>query len=805
MFCPECGMESPDDANFCEYCGTKLAKKVSNAVTKEVETEVQKEAEKEMETPQVLEESQPESIEQIKIVDIWQGCEPIHAGNEKTAKAKIMKIALAAVAGAAVLGGLVYINLPGYQYKQAMQQAQRSFTNEKYEEAVKAYRNAYQIYLDKDKKLADAALEELAGKYDMLITECMEKGEYVQAQGMFRAAEEAIEGIAGDYELTNENGKYVWLADDIMKLERYCDIGVAGQSLAAGEYEQACEKYESILNVCEGKEGYEQEIYVQAESGLVDARMQWAQEFMTKKNYGSAVEQYDALIEKCPKSERAYIGKSNIYLYQDDIPAAVEVLKANKTVGDEVEQRLTYVLDNTRMVERKERDSGGATEVWNYDEKGYLVKNASGNSGVIYHYDELGRLQQKVDAGGDRTITTTYTFDVQDRLAEEKSETRHTKDTTNKDITTKTYAFYDNGQKKEEKLVVQQSNQGGTSRIIEESAWDEKGRPRYLHSARQGYNTDYTYSSSGALLKVITTDATSGGLRNAKEYSENGTLLKETDSYGTITYNALGIPLYEGNQRGNTTFAYNEAGELIAAESDNDKRYYEYDDKHRLIRYTRFQGNKKEESECAAFNYNGYMSDGIGREGETGYKEFRFEYHWDDQNRLMSVDQYTQVQKLSHEKKKRYTDRYGVVHSDPKGMYVPKLSMDEHEKHPKFQYESCSEQERIASVWDGADGPFGEVIGHAYQNTGGVASAPYYQFVGNWKRKGSGSSKTEKEAEEKRYYGDVFTKEAEKITVWNSSGIQVKEKNSLGDPLEIYWNSDIYKYSYIYQFDGEIE
>lgn len=692
----------------------------------------------------------------------------------------------ASVAVVLLIGVMAYLSSPGHQYVKELKTAQKNFTKGRYEEAVTAYQTAYGIYQEKDNEKAKAVLTDMAGSYDKLISSQLESGLYEEAGATFEAAGNAIATV-------NDNGDDItecaqgctWLWER-EKLDLYIAVGEADSMVEEEQYAEACTRYKELWDtIYERTEDYIPELKERIKTGTEVGRFALAEQLIAEKQYTLAGEQYDALLAIVADNEEAHTGRVNMYLYENDVVAAIEQLeKAEKACPNEKwQERKEYIVANSRMESKKkynaddvEKEGKEALQTWTYNENGDVISEES-DSGEIkqFTYDESGKITIMKHISPSKSYNViTYVYDEKDCLIEEKNEF-YALETSEapKWITTNTYEYYDNGQQKSEKVVEVRDSE---EQILRDNMWNENGKP--LRESKGDEVKEYTYRDDGTLLTKTTTKRSSG-------------------ESTVVSYNALGVPVYDGEYEG-WNYAYNEAGELTSSWKDDTVITYEYDEKHRLVRYIceREAGTAKEDFKVlSASQYEMIRGDRT-----TGYDRMEKEFVYDDKGRITERYVTHTVEKVYYENRKSGAVYNGISYKDTtgKGVYVPTFAMDANTIYTEIVYGGCGEkdEERIGSPWEWND-RFNFDLQPTVPDSEGFRFADYYQYDGNWRVMSYTTNG------EKTNLGRLTTKETEEEREEKVTG----EKNIFGNVVKTYadYGQTAYVYEYRYIFEGKIE
>lgn len=686
----------------------------------------------------------------------------------------------ASVAVVLLIGVMAYLSSPGHRYAKELKTAQKSFARERYEEAVTAYQTAYGIYSEEGSEKAKAVLADMAGSYDKLITSQLESGLYEEAGATFEAAGNAIATVNSNEDAIMECAQgCTWLWDR-EKLDLYIAVGEADSMAAEEEYAKACTQYEELWNTIYGRtEEYIPELKERIKTGVEANRFTLAEQYIAKKQYTLAGKQYDGLLAIAGDNEKAHTGRINMYLYENDVVAAIEQLeKAEKACPNEKWQEWKdYIIANSSMVSKKKYNAedgkkGELQTTWEYNENGDVIKELAQGRVKEFTYDESGKLTMTNEewfvGKNTHSTITSFLYDEQGRVIEEKIEYNKIDTNAPQSITTSTYEYYDNGRQKSEKVVQVADSE---EQILRDNIWDENGKP--LRESLPDGIKDFTYRDDGTLL---TTTATYRG----------------TEDKEIVSYNTLGVPVHDGKYR-SWNYEYNEEGELTSRWRDGEVATYEYDEKHRLIHYLYESEAHVTLANLPIYNDSQFIG---GSKGTTGYKREEYEFSYDDKGRVTEQYFASEVEKYDYERREKGISN-GMVYSDTtgKGVWVATSWTETVSSYiTDIEYVECEPDDvmRITSPWERYMCKTSNFIQltSCIPESDGFRFVDYYRYNGNWKSLS-------------------YTRNGEKNGVWQSGEdeeVEVDgEKDAFGNIVKPTSGETGVIYEYKYIFEGKIE
>ena len=503
-----------------------------------------------------------------------------------------------------VFGIIIFKNAPDYKYNKYLKKAKQAFEQEDYEKVAALYEQAFDIHVNQED------LKKLVYTYDAKLSEMMKAGAYdtkmqKKINAIFESKEDIWDSLWADLdydELEKLLEDCVWIISKD-KTMYFFYIGQADQKYAESQYEQALQQYEEILSwTADKSEAYIEELKARAATGIENSELALAKQLIADQQYDKAVKKYDRILDMNPGRAEAYIGKSNVYLLQGDIIAALDVLKGGekKCEGTEVSERKDYIIANTivatkleyRQPEGKERYRFPKQE-WEYNEKGQLVKEISYND----------------TDGGWINYTITYTYNDAGIITLERVE--------NGDGAYSEYIYDENG------WLIEKQEHGWT---IEKYTYDEHGWLIEEQNKRNGFTGKYTYDEHGWLIEEQNVWGTDINRKNTYTYDADGVLL-EVHSYsdvdGVMTEDGYVVAdsahrVLKSSVGWEYGYRYSEMNNASSSE------YFESDDVLSVIGvYLTYKGNRIKEYE---YNEKGRISKIVysGEEGVVGTVDFEY-------------------------------------------------------------------------------------------------------------------------------------------------------------------------------------
>ena len=393
---------------------------------------------------------------------------------EKAAKTSSKKRTGLFIAAGGVLvvaiGAVIFFNSPQYKYRTAVSGMLQAAEEKDYENVRMQFEKAYGIDSD------SALIAKLMTLYDAQLIELMQGNVYdddteAEMTAIFQSRD-AVLSDAGETDAVldslNEDSGYTWITDK-KKTEKYFVIGWADKNYADHQYEAALAQYDEILTYAESAKAadYAADLKSRATDGVIQCELMLAGQLTGEQNYDAALEKYDHVRQLDPKREEAYMGASNVYLHQEDVLAAIDVLKTGSTqcTGSSLTDRRQYIIDNSVVATKAEYQSRNGekdafpTYIWEYNTEGQVTteKRIDSDNGdliasTVYTYDSNGNVIREDYPGRDeeeRTDWKEYHYDDKNRLTEEiMGHTGFDGKRTN-DVQT-VYSYYDDGTLHEE-------------------------------------------------------------------------------------------------------------------------------------------------------------------------------------------------------------------------------------------------------------------------------------------------------------------------------------------------------------------
>ena len=283
---------------------------------------------------------------------------------------------------------------------------------------------------------------------------------------------------------------------------------------------------------------------------------------------------------------------------------------------------ITYEYDNySRLITKT--DARGVTLSYSYDEVGRLKTFDNGFGCTSYEYDLLDRVVKVIDRNGQATIyeydelgnrsavryangtVVTYTYDACNRLKEEWL--------TDKDGNTISKYAYQLGKAGERTAITETDQQGVETNITYE--YDKLNRLVTETIEKQGnkLTNDYTYdkvSNRTAKETTVTGDITALADIDSQE-------VKVVEGTTTYAYNALNQLVTEHTPDGETSYTYDDNGNLVK-QSGETSIDYSYDKENHLLRATIQKGNNVT-VEAYTYDYAGNRTSKTINESNTTY------------------------------------------------------------------------------------------------------------------------------------------------------------------------------------------
>ncbi|MDD3793830.1 MAG: M15 family metallopeptidase [Candidatus Gracilibacteria bacterium] len=300
------------------------------------------------------------------------------------------------------------------------------------------------------------------------------------------------------------------------------------------------------------------------------------------------------------------ITKQEIYDENDILLSKQEFVydKQNRVI-----ETKNHILPNDIIITKTKYDSLGNTiktidgkgneTNYTYDIFSRLIQVEDNLGNIVQNsYDKNDNLvEKKIISSTNKTITTNYTYDSDNRLVSETNSLNKTKtytynklnqviSTTDEEGNITNYTYTYTGKVKTETKI---SNSGNKTTTY---TYDQMGNMLSVTDS-EGNITNYEYDELNRLVKQIYAD----NKQVNYEYDTNNNLVQKTDPNGTIinyTYDSQNRLISKNITNGNgvvgitsETYSYDEQGRLIEAnDSNNHNLEFSYDSLGRLINET---------------------------------------------------------------------------------------------------------------------------------------------------------------------------------------------------------------------------
>lgn len=687
------------------------------------------------------------------------------------------------------IGAIIFFNTPQYKYRSAVSSMLKAADKKDYENVRIQFEKAYDI--DSDISL----IAKLMTLYDEQLTELIQGNVHDdEAEAEMAALFQSRDAILSDVGETdtvldslNEGSGYAWISDE-KKTEKYFAIGRADENYADHQYEAALAQYDEILTYAESAKAAD--LKSRAMDGVIQCELILAGQLTGEQNYDAALEKYDHVLQLDPKREESYMGASNVYLYQEDVLAAIDVLKKGSTqcTGSSLTDRIQYIIDNSVVATKAEYQSWNnqknafPTFIWEYNTEGQVTAEKRINSdngdlidSTVYTYDSNGNVIREDYPDRDEAEWTEYHYDDKNRLIEEiKGHTGFDGKRTN-DVQT-VYSYYDDGTLHEEHHYQGDgTDMQETSYLIYDSLGriiKNSGGINVDGRVQGGFNaglvfTEYEYAENGRIAKISINNASGVCYTEVYTYYDTGIRSSividdfEDNKHEEKRYNEAGFLLDDSGR-----FEYNEAGEIVARYGwhyNNDTTTFSYDENHRLVNiyYT---------TDFDAWHsmYN-YCEEGFVRmNGPTRNRKQDTTFSYDSMNLLIGMQDSTTTETCKYVDTGSASYDDGTIYFLTNGhsWYKPTFSTTTEEKTYTYKYVSCDEDDpdRILSASDQVEDYLEDFMDYE----------PYYTV--------SGSYKEVRSAPEAEY-----------------------QYNEFGDVSAETTSYTALYYDYTYRFTGEIE
>ena len=652
------------------------------------------------------------------------------------------------------IGAVIFFNSPQYKYRTAVSGMLQAAEEKDYENVRMQFEKAYGIDSD------SALIAKLMTLYDAQLIELMQGNVYdddteAEMTAIFQSRD-AVLSDAGETDAVldslNEDSGYTWITDK-KKTEKYFVIGWADKNYADHQYEAALAQYDEILTYAESAKAadYAADLKSRATDGVIQCELMLAGQLTGEQNYDAALEKYDHVRQLDPKREEAYMGASNVYLHQEDVLAAIDVLKTGSTqcTGSSLTDRRQYIIDNSVVATKAEYQSRNGekdafpTYIWEYNTEGQVTteKRIDSDNGdliasTVYTYDSNGNVIREDYPGRDeeeRTDWKEYHYDDKNRLTEE-IRWRHGESTN--DVQTVSYSYYEDGTLHEEHHYW---GDGTDMQETEYLIYDSLGRIiknsggiNVDGRVQGGFNaglvfTEYEYAENGRIAKISINNASGVCYTEVYTYYDTGIRSSividdfEDNKHEEKRYNEAGFLLDDSGR-----FEYNEAGEIVARYGwhyNNDTTTFSYDENHRLVNiyYT---------TDFDAWHsmYN-YCEEGFVRmNGPTRNRKKDTTFSYDSMNLLIGMQDSTTTETCTYVDtgSASYDDGTIYLLTNGHSWYKPTFSTTTEEKTYTYKYVSCDEDDpdRILSASDQVEDYLEDFMDYE----------PYYTVSGSYKQ-----------------------------------------------------------------------
>lgn len=655
------------------------------------------------------------------------------------------------------IGAVIFFNSPQYKYRTAVSGMLQAAEEKDYENVRMQFEKAYGIDSD------SALIAKLMTLYDAQLIELMQGNVYdddteAEMTAIFQSRD-AVLSDAGETDAVldslNEDSGYTWITDK-KKTEKYFVIGWADKNYADHQYEAALAQYDEILTYTESAKAadYAADLKSRATDGVIQCELMLAGQLTGEQNYDAALEKYDHVRQLDPKREEAYMGASNVYLYQEDVFAAIDVLKTGSTqcAGSSLADRRQYIIDNSVVATKAEYQSRNGekdafpTYIWEYNTEGQVTteKRIDSDNGdliasTVYTYDSNGNVIREDYPDRDEEWTE-YHYDDKNRLTEE-IKWRHGESAGKRtnDVQTVSYSYYEDGTLHEEHHYrgdgtdmqeTQYLIYDSLGRIIKNSGRDIKVDGRALggvYAAAGLESTEYEYAENGRIAKISINGASGVCYTEVYTYYDTGIRSSividdfEDNKHEEKRYNEAGFLMDDSGR-----FEYNESGEIVARYNwhyNNDTTTFSYDENHRLVNiyYT------TDFDEWHSM-YN-YCEEGFVRmNGPTRNRKKDTTFSYDSMNLLIGMQDSTTTETCTYVDtgSAKYDD--GTIHFLTNGhsWYKPTFTTETKETTSTYEYVSCDEDDpdRILSASDQVEDYLKDFMDYE----------PYYTVSGSYKQ-----------------------------------------------------------------------
>lgn len=651
MFCEKCGSDLPAGAEFCPYCGEKIENVLpSESVTADRE-------------------------------------------KEKTLKRTPLLLIAGGVALLAVIGVIIFFNTPQYKYKKAVSTMLQAAEVKDYDTVCTQFEKAYDIEKNTD------VIEQLMALYDAQLVELMQSGIYdeetqSEMDTLFQSRDNILAYINDEPSDTLDHGlfdayDYVWISDK-KKTENYFILGQADWNYSENQYEEAISQYDQVLSYAEwNSTSYSDDLKNRATVGIINSELVLAGQLAKEQDYDAALEKYDYVLTLDPKSDAAYIGKSNLYLYQDDVLQAMDVLNQGiaKGEGSSLSEGKQFSGDDSAIAIKLEKGEGSSL----YERKRFIRDNSviatkveydSDNSefpSTQWDYNEAGQIVKETDFDrntGQASSSTQYTYDNAGNLSREEQENW-----------ARTYTYYEDGTLHEKHWYDNKNGEMSESRY---EVYDNLGR--LVKVWDRGNTTEYEFGNNGRLAKISKSDESGVYWTEVYNYYDTNILKSivtsnlKTGENEEKKYNELGFLLLDSG-----LYEYNDLGEIVAINGFNARTTFSYDEKHRLISYYFSTDYDVYHTQYV----NKHVEEGYASGGTTGYRTLERKYTYDEENRMLKSEETSNVEWVNYvdSGSARYDD--GIIHYLVNGhhWFVPQFRTETKQLTRTLKYESCAEDD----------------------------------------------------------------------------------------------------------------